>query len=118
MERVSVVGVLAMVLALPAIAPAQEAVPSRTAAPRAGAVSLQDLPRVRIDDAEGASRSRVAYARKAKRPGPDAYIFLSSTPGSYRRATPLTKRLSYVEQLERSQRYVTFQAGLRVAVGK
>jgi hypothetical protein len=111
----ALVGILATVLALPVTALAQQAAPSAPVAPRGSAVSLQDLPRVRIEDADDASHNR---ARKTRTPEAAAYTFLSATPGTYRRVTRLTSRLAYVEQLERSQRYVTFQGGLRVAVGR
>jgi hypothetical protein len=115
---VVVIGVVLAVVALPAAVPAEQGTQPARVEPRGSAVSLQDLPPVRIDDADGVSHSRVSDSKKTRRPEIGAYTFLSSTPGSYRRVTRITSRLSYIEQLERSQRYVTFQGGLRVALGK
>ena len=109
-------GAVAIIVS-PAAIGAQQAPPEQ-AEPRRSAVSLQDLPRVRIDDADGASRSRVSDTKKTRRPELDAYTFLSSTPGGYRRVTRITTRLSYIEQLDRTQRYLTFTGGLRVALSK
>src|SRR5262245_50669362 len=91
-------GAALAVLALPAAVAAQQATPPE---PRHGAVTLQDLPRVRIDDADGASHNRGPEAKKSGRPDIGAYTFLASTPGSYRRVTRITNRFSYVEQLEK-----------------
>jgi len=82
------------------------------------ATTPQEPPRVRIDDADGASHGRAADTKKASRPEPGGYTFLSSTPGSYARVTRITDRVSYLEHLERGPQYATFRGGLRVALGK
>ena len=109
-------GTVVAALALPVDAPAQQAAAPERDPSRRSAVTLQDLPRVRIDDAEGADR--VPGAKKPGRPQTRSYTFLSATPGAYRRVTRIANRLSYVEHLERGPRSVTFQGGLRVSLGK
>ena len=115
---VATLGTALAVAGLPLIVWAQEAAPSTPVAPQPGTVTRQDLPRVRIDDASGASHGRVSGATKARRPELRAYTFLSSTPGSYARDTRISDRFFYVEHLEQGPQYVTFRGGLRVALGK
>lgn len=115
---VVVFGAVLAVAVWPSAVRAQQPTRPEPAQPRAGAVTLQDLPRVRIDDADGASHDRVPDPGKAGRPAPGAFTFLSGTPGSYRRVARITDRVSYVQHLENGQRYVSFRGGLRIALGK
>jgi hypothetical protein len=111
-------GAALVIAALPATVEAQQVSRPEPGQARTATAAPQEPPRVRIEDANGASHGRAADPKKAGRSEHADYTFLSSTPGSYARLTRITGRVSYLEHLERGQQYATFRGGLRVALGK
>lgn len=108
----------------------------------AGATSLEGIPTVRIDSAEGATTRRIldaAEAAKARltvrvvdgqfywatrgdRPlrlnSSGEFTYLSSEPGQYVRFTRLNDKIAYVEHLDLTSGSVTWFGELRIVVGK
>jgi len=115
--------------------------PQRIEIPK-GAVTLEGVPRVRIDDTEAGSQRRVLPKKEAdehqlriqvrdgqffragkgnaplKVDAAGAYTYLSSQPGSYIRLTRINDRIAYVEHLEEGPNHVTFWGELRIVLGK
>ncbi len=108
-----------------------------------GTLTLEGVPRVRIDDTETGSRRHVLDRKEADRhqfsiqvkdgqffrggtanqpplkvEAQGAYTYLSAKPGSYIRFTRMNDRIAYVEHLEEGQNHVTFWGELRIVIGK
>jgi hypothetical protein len=108
----------------------------------ASATSLEGIPTVRIDSAEGGTRRRVldpAEAAKARLTvrvvdgqfywtsrgnrllhlnSSGEFTYLSSEPGQYIRLTRLNDRISYVEHVDITSGTVTWFGELRIVIGK
>jgi hypothetical protein len=108
----------------------------------ASATSLEGIPTVRIDSAEGGTRRRVldpAEAAKARLTvrvvdgqfywtsrgnrllhlnSSGEFTYLSSEPGQYIRLTRVNDRISYVEHVDITSGTVTWFGELRIVIGK
>jgi len=108
----------------------------------AGATSLEGIPTVRIDSAEGATTRHVLNAAEAAKArltvkvvdgqfywttrdsrllrlnSSGDFTYLSSEPGQYIRLTRLNDKISYVEHVDLMSGSVTWFGELRIVVGK
>jgi hypothetical protein len=107
----------------------------------AGATSLEGIPTVRIDSAEGTTTRRVLDPAEATRArltvsvvdgqffwttrdnrllhlnSSGEFTYLSSEPGQYIRFTRLNDKISYVEHVDLASGSVTWFGELRIVVG-
>ena len=108
----------------------------------AGATSLEGIPTVRIDSAEGKTTRRVLDAAEADKVrltirvvdgqfywtsrgnrllhlnSSSEFTYLSSEPGQYIRLTRLNDKISYVEHVDLTSGSVTWFGELRIVLGK
>ena len=115
--------------------------PQRVEIP-ATATTLEGIPTVRIDSAEGGTTRRVLSAAEAaksrltvglvdgryywtsrenrllQRISSGEFTYLSSDPGHYIRFTRLNDKISYAEHVDLASGSVTWWGELRVVVGK
>ena len=115
--------------------------PQRVEIP-ATATTLEGIPTVRIDSAEGGTTRRVLTAPEAaksrltvgladgryywtsrgnrllQRSSSGEFTYLSSDPGHYIRFTRLNDRISYAEHIDLASGSVTWWGELRIVAGK
>lgn len=128
-------------VAVPASVGQESQEPQRVEIP-ATATTLEGIPTVRIDSAEGGSTRRVLTAPEAAKSrltvglvdgryywtsrgnrllessSFGAFTYLSSDPGHYIRFTRLNDKISYAEHVDLPSGSVTWWGELRIVVGK